>query len=126
MHALIIEDDFLISDLIQDTLRDLGYVTFDLAYGEQQAIEYAGVRCPDLITADGRLMDGSGVGAVQSICEHRAIPVVFITGDESNITRVIPEAVIVEKPFRTAALQEAVGVALTRQFRSKPAEREAT
>lgn len=117
MHALIIEDDFLISELIQDGLADLGYTSFDLAYGEQEAVAYAEARCPDLITADGRLTDGSGVGAVRNICQSRQIAVVFITGDETDIIDAVPDAVIVDKPFRTGDLKEAVGIALTRQIR---------
>lgn len=114
MHALIIEDDFLISELIRDSLTDLGYTTFDLAYGKQEAIVYAKAQCPDLITADGRLTDGSGVSAVREICDRREIPVVFITGDDSDIKRLISDAIIVEKPFRLAELKTAVRLATAR------------
>ncbi|WP_206367678.1 response regulator [Sphingomonas piscis] len=116
MHALIIEDDFLISELIQESLGELGYTSFDVAHREEEAVALAEERCPELITADGRLSDGSGVGAVRSICQNRQIPVVFITGDKSDIVQTVPDAVIVDKPFQSWDLKEAVGVALTRRI----------
>ncbi|QIK78665.1 response regulator [Sphingomonas piscis] len=116
MHALIIEDDWLIADLIQGGLSDLGYTSFDVARNEDEAVSLAEERCPELITADGRLTDGSGVGAVRSICENRQIPVVFITGDQTPIVKIVPDAIIVDKPFRTDDLKEAVGVALTKRI----------
>ncbi|MDP8912983.1 MAG: response regulator, partial [Pseudomonadota bacterium] len=81
MHALIIEDDYLIGQTIQDMLGDLGFARFSFATSESAAIAAAasGEKF-DLITADARLLPGNGVKAVEVICEHRKIPVVFITG----------------------------------------------
>ncbi|QIK78662.1 response regulator [Sphingomonas piscis] len=116
MHALIIEDEFLIADLIQDGLRDLGYQSFDIAESEAAAVKLAAERCPDLVTADDRLTDGSGVEAVRSICENRPIPVVFITGDERHIRDEVLDAIVVQKPFRSADLKDAVGLAITKRI----------
>ncbi|HEX8533819.1 MAG TPA: response regulator [Allosphingosinicella sp.] len=68
MHALIIEDQFLIAALIEEELRELGYSSFDVVDRELSAVAAAERKCPDLITADERLTDGSGVEAVQKIC----------------------------------------------------------
>ena len=68
MHALIIEDQKLFAMLVEDELRELGYTSFDAADTEDAAIEAAGLRRPDLITADQRLASGLGVSASRAIC----------------------------------------------------------
>jgi CheY-like chemotaxis protein len=117
MHALIIGDQFIIASLIEDLLRDLGYRSFEVARSEQAAIEAAENQCPDLITADHRLSAGSGIKAVLEICEKRPIPVVFIVGDSTAVVQALPEAVVVNKPFRDHELTSAVGEALVRARR---------
>jgi CheY-like chemotaxis protein len=106
MHALIIEDQPLIGMLIEDQLRGLGYTSFDVAADEATAIELGSARCPDLITADDRLTQGSGIDAVRTICAHQAIPVVFIVGNPHEVG--IPDAVTLPKPFRAEDLRSAV------------------
>jgi CheY-like chemotaxis protein len=94
--------------LIEDVLREMGYTSFDVAAEQAAAIDLAMIRCPDLITADDRLTQGSGIAAVRHICAHIAIPVVFITGVETGV----PDAVCLVKPFRPAELHEAVETAI--------------
>jgi CheY-like chemotaxis protein len=71
-------------------------------------IEAAAERSPDLITADDRLEAGSGVEAVRRICARQPIPVVFIVGNPSALEAVGPNMVVLEKPFSSAALEQAV------------------
>ena len=81
MHAFIIEDDYLIGQAIQEMLGGVGFTCFSFATSEAAAIAgAAGGEMFDLITADARLLPGDGVKAVEVICAHRKIPVVFITG----------------------------------------------
>ncbi|HST35256.1 MAG TPA: response regulator [Allosphingosinicella sp.] len=112
MHALIIEDNFLIATLIEDILRGLGYTSFDFAEREADAIRAAERRCPDLITADQRLTDGSGVDAVRAICAGRAIPAVFISDYQEDVRRLAPDAILIGKPFNDRMLSEAVARAI--------------
>ncbi len=65
-------------------------------------------KCPDLITVDERLTNGSGVEAIRHICRDRAIPVVFITAVPIEVSLTLPDAVIVEKPFSTRLLSTAI------------------
>ena len=111
-HALIIEDSEIISLMIEDELAELGFTSSAKAASQSQAIQLAEDMCPDLITADDRLSDGSGIAAVRHICRHEAIPVLFITGDPKQIKDAIPDAVILEKPFTHADLADAVRLAL--------------
>lgn len=120
MHALIIEDDVSTVDRIEQSLRAVGYTSFDIAFSGAEARAAAQIRCPDLITADLRLVDGSGVDAVLEICSHMAIPVVFITSRRDEISGLLPDAVIVEKPFGQETLQAALAQAVSAPLFSPP------
>ncbi len=120
MHAFIIEDDYLIAHAIQDMLGDLGFTRFSFATSEAAAIAgAAGGEKFDLITADARLLPGNGVKAVDVICEHRKIPVVFITGYPEELKRGpkvrLSDAPVVSKPIRQHEL-----VAAVRQILANP------
>ena len=108
MHALIIEDQPLIAEMIGVELAQLGYTSFDVVDREEDAVAAAQSRCPDLITADDRLASGTGIAAVEKICADRAIPVLFIVGDVSGLRRTFPGAGTLEKPFTIAALHDKV------------------
>ena len=111
-HVLIIEDRAVIAMMIEQELFEHGYKSAHIANSHKEALRMAHDRCPDLITADDHLADGSGIAAVREICRDRAIPVIFITGDPGRITRSVPDAVIVEKPFTHTELRLAIPVAM--------------
>ena len=119
MHALIIEDEVFIGCLVEDGLRALGFTSCDLAASEEQAIDYAVDHCPDLVTADHRLSGGSGVNAVLNICQSTAIPVVFIVAEASDVSDLIPSAIILRKPFNRDGLKQAVAEALAHPYRNE-------
>lgn len=111
MHALIIEDEPFLAMVIEDYLRPLGYTTFDFATTEAQAVTAARARCPDLITSDVRLPEGSGIAAVEAICSDKPIPVVFITATAQAVRERRRDAIVVRKPIIVAELVEAVASA---------------
>src|SRR4051794_12840123 len=108
MHALIIEDEFLIAQLIEDRLRELGFTSFAVAMNEAEAVAAASERCPDLITSDVQLSPGCGINAVQRICDAKPIPVLYITGTAWQVRDRCPWAVVIQKPFGMADLREGV------------------
>lgn len=108
MHALIIEDEFLTAQLIEDRLGELGFTTFAFAMDEEEAVASALERCPDLITSDVELLSGCGIDAVRRICVERPIPVLYITGSSSTVRERCPGAVIIQKPFGMADLDQGV------------------
>ena len=108
MHALIIEDEFFIAELIEDRLRELGFTSFAFAMNEAEAVAAASDRCPDLITSDVQLSPGCGIDAVQRICDEKTIPVLYITGTTSAVRDRCPWAVVIQKPFGMADLREGV------------------
>ena len=95
MRALIVEDSSLVALVIEDTLRDLGYMSFAFATSCDDAIVSAEVRFPDLITADVRLAPGNGVEAVRTICSKQPIPVVYVIATGWEVWEQNPDAFIV-------------------------------
>lgn len=108
MHALIIEDESLIAMAIEDALRDCGYLSFDFAVSNEEAIAAAALNCPDLITADVELRPGCGITTVQSICSDRPIPVLFITGTPGEVRMRMPGHALIEKPFEADHILKAI------------------
>lgn len=113
-HALIIEDEFLLAFTVEEALSQLGYATFEIATTMTEAITAAEKRCPDLIVADHRIMDGTGTEAVMTICSEQVIPVVFVTGSEPEVRAHLPDAVVVPKPLSLPELETAVKTARER------------
>jgi len=106
-HALIIEDEMLIALEIEHLLRDIGYVSFDWADEPAVALACARKRRPDLITADLRIIRGTGIEAVAAItAELGAIPVVFVTAN-TDLLEIGTLAHVVGKPIRAQQLYHA-------------------
>lgn len=108
MHALIIEDEYLISKLIEDQLTYLGYDSFAFAMDEDEAVAQALARCPDMITADVQLRRGCGIDAVQRICAEKPAPVLYITGMAVRVRERCPWAAVIQKPFGMTDLRAGV------------------
>ena len=108
MHALIIEDDYLIGQALRDMLEGLGFTKFSFARSEDVAVLGANQPDIDLITADVRLLPGDGVKAVEAICARRHLPVLFITGYREELEERKPGAVVIQKPVKQEELAAAV------------------
>jgi len=105
-HALIIEDEILIAMEVEALLTEQGFATFDIAESPQDALDCALRHPPDLITADYRIVGGTGVEAVTAILARLGpIPVVYVTGNADQLgarTRAV-----VDKPISPHRLAEA-------------------
>ena len=119
-RALIIEDNLVIAFSIQAAIRELGYSACEIATSVEESITAARSQCPDLIVADHRIVGGTGTEAVLEICSDKAIPVVFVSASGPEIQELLPEGVIVDKPFTISVLEEAIGQAVERPFRNSP------
>jgi two-component system, response regulator PdtaR len=108
VHALIIEDDYLIGQALRDMLEGLGFTKFSFARSEDVAVVGANQPDIDLITADVRLLPGDGVKAVEAICARRHLPVLFITGYREELEERKPGAVVIQKPVKQEELAAAV------------------
>ncbi len=112
MHALIIEDESLIAMSIEQILSDCGFTSFDVASSSEEAIRAAEVRRPALITADGQLNPGSGIDAVNAICDRAPVPVIFITATPTEVERRMPHHPLIVKPFTSGTVIEAVNLVM--------------
>ena len=114
-HALIIEDEYLIALEVEALLTEQGFETFDIADSPQMALACALTRTPDLITADYRIIAGTGVEAVAAI-EARLgpIPVVFVSGNLEQVRMDAPASPygMVDKPISAGLLAKACAQAI--------------
>lgn len=108
MHALIIEPQVLVSMMLEEELRDLGFTSFNAAYSQNRAIESAQRTSPDLIVASLRLSSGNGVDAVRAICADRAIPTVFTVSNPEEAQPLVGTSSVVIKPISKKELRAAV------------------
>ena len=111
-HALIIEDEFLLAFTVEEALSQLGYASFEIATSMSEAVAAAERKCPDLIVADHRILDGTGTEAVMTICSDKVIPVVFVTSSGTEVREHLPDALVVPKPLTLPELEAAVKAAV--------------
>lgn len=106
-HVLIIEDEPVIALELETLLGDLGFRSFDVADCPSDALACARAHRPDLITADYRILAGTGVEAVALI--HAAlgeVPVVYVTGNPDQLPS-HQRLAVVDKPISVQALTAA-------------------
>ncbi|MCI3130777.1 response regulator [Phenylobacterium aquaticum] len=98
-HALVVEDEMIIALEVEILLRDLGLASVDFASSTAEALERAIGRRPDLITADIRIVGGTGIDAIQSIVRQLGtIPHFYVTGN-LDMLRDVAAPAVVEKPI---------------------------
>jgi CheY-like chemotaxis protein len=106
-HALIIEDEMLIALEVESLLRDFGFDSCDIVDNPADAVRCALAHRPDLVTADVRIMGGTGIDAMAAItAELGPIPHVYVTGNPDMIAGQTT-APIVDKPLSRRALAAA-------------------
>ena len=106
-HALIIEDEILIAIEVESLLEGLGFETFDIADNPAEAVACARARRPDLITADVRIIGGTGIEAVNTIeGDLGPIPHIYVTGNVDMLKTEAP-AEVIDKPIMPAKLAAA-------------------
>jgi len=102
-HALIIEDLPVIAISIQVELADLGF-SAAIAATEAEAVMLAEERCPDLIIADVRLEEGSGIDGAAHLSKST-------NRRDFHDRRFGTSGGCLSKPFSTSALISKVGTA---------------
>ncbi|WP_293902194.1 response regulator [Phenylobacterium sp.] len=113
-HVLIIEDEPVIALELELLLGDLGFRSFDIADCPLDALACARAHRPALITADYRILSGTGVEAVALItAEMGEVPVVYVTGNPDLLPALGGNAVV-DKPISPTALAAACARASSR------------
>ncbi len=113
LSILIVEDEAIIGMLLSEVVEGMGHAVIGVAGTEGAAIALAEEYSPDLLIVDAGLTSGNGVSAVDTITATRFVPHIFTTGDALKVRLLKPDAIILEKPFNEAELEEAIASALS-------------
>lgn len=110
-HALIIDDNMIVSRAIQSCLESLGFNSFDHTWTEEQAIAAADRRVPDLIVIGDEVETGSALSAAKRISCDLGAPVLMVTGDPARARKRLAGAATFQGPFLLNQIDEAVELA---------------
>ncbi len=106
-HALIIEDEILIALEVESLLHDFGFASCDIVDNTEDALRSALAHRPDLVTADLRILGGTGIDAVVAITNQLGpVPHIYVTGNPDLLAGQTA-APVVDKPLTRRALAEA-------------------
>jgi PAS domain S-box-containing protein len=114
--VLVVDDDQDVRHFIAAGLDEYGHEVIEAADGVEGIEKFAASR-PDLVIIDYIMPGLSGAEVAAHIVATRPDqPILFVSGynETDAIRRVAPDACILAKPFRAAALEEAVRAALAR------------
>jgi CheY-like chemotaxis protein len=90
MNILIVEDELLLSLVIEQMIIRLGHNVLDKVSTGEEAVEKALMLKPDLILMDVRLAGKiDGIEAMEQISTLADIPVIYVSGntDKANFER---------------------------------------
>ena len=127
-RVLIVEDDVLLSTVVEDALTYEGYAVVGTARSAEEAISMAVAHGPDLVLMDVRLLGNSdGIAAAEEILERTGIRCLIATGQTDARTK--ERAALVQplgwlpKPYGDQEMVQAVADALRRKSTSRACHR---
>lgn len=86
LRALVVDDDFLMTELIAMLLRDCGFVQIDIADGGHAALEHLSRRTADLLICDLNMPGMDGVQLMSRIAALDQRPaIILVSGEHSRI-----------------------------------------
>jgi CheY-like chemotaxis protein/DNA-directed RNA polymerase specialized sigma24 family protein len=107
--VLIIEDEVLIARELQDIVTGLGLEVAGMARNRAEALHIAGRSKPQIILADYKLKDDTGVDVVKAIRQTIDASVIYVTAHpEAVAAQGEMRDLIISKPFSVRAVQCAV------------------
>jgi len=112
LRILVLEDDAMIGMLLGAMLEEMGHTVCAIVAEETDAVSAAALHRPDLMIVDARLGIGSGLAAMDEILRAGFVPHFFISGNIAKVTAVLPDSVVLEKPFRELQLTRTIELAL--------------
>jgi len=112
LSVLVVEDESIVSMMVENMLTDLGCADVWYASGVSEALEILAERAPDAAVLDVNLA-GEQVYPVARRLAAEAIPFIFATGyGASGIEREWGARPVIQKPFHSDALASALATAL--------------
>ncbi|MDB5713600.1 MAG: histidine kinase [Sphingomonadales bacterium] len=113
-HVLIIEDEWLIAELIRHHLETLGATSIDYAMTQTEPVALAIAHKPEVITSGVKLIEGTRPLAVRAIHEEVGpIPIIYITATPDDCSSCEHSIATLSKPVTYGALADAIAIART-------------
>ncbi len=117
-RVLIVDDDFLVIQMIRSTLRKMGYTVVGEAETGRLGVEMTEALQPDVVIMDIEMPDMGGIEATRLITETCPTPVVVLTAYESSeLVAQVSEAgagAYLLKPPKARELGRAITIAMAR------------
>lgn len=115
-QVLIVEDDMIISMVLERMIRKLDLLVSDTVITGREAIDKTLEKNPDLILMDIQLKDNiDGISAMQEIRMKSDVPVIYITGNSDQYNRKRAEETnfidYLVKPIQMKELQDSIAKA---------------
>lgn len=107
-RILVVEDEPLISMLMQDWLQELGYEVAGPARTKQAAFDYLNNGRLDAAILDIHLKDGETYGLAGAL-QEQGVPVAFASGDGGPSAPGFESHPVLRKPFDFAAMKTVLG-----------------
>ncbi|MEL7832381.1 response regulator [Fodinibius sp. Rm-B-1B1-1] len=119
--VLIVEDDMIISMVLERMIKKLGHQVVKKVIAGQDAIDSFFELEPDLILMDIQLKDDvDGITAMQKIREESDVNVIYITGnsDQYNLERAEKTNFVdyLVKPIQMSHLKKSINKAFSEQL----------
>lgn len=115
VRVLIVEDEFIVAMMIEDTLKALGCEIVSSASRVAQAREIASTADIDVAVLDVNLA-GAPVFAVAEVLRERRIPFLFSTGyGAGSVPDAFSDCEVMDKPFSDRDLRQKLALALRRE-----------
>lgn len=111
-RVLVVEDEALISMLIEDMLADIGCKCVDVAPSVEAALDSLAKSQPHFAMLDINL-NGRRSFPVADVLKSRDIPFVFLSGyGASGLEQPHADARVLQKPFQIGDIETCLGDAL--------------
>lgn len=110
-HALIIEDNLIVSSAIEQQLRAIGFDSVDTAWTESQALDLLERHHPDLVVVGDDVAEGSSLATARQVSAMADVPILLATADSYRATQALPADTTMQGPFRLDRIAEAVAMA---------------
>jgi CheY-like chemotaxis protein len=115
LKVLVVEDEALVSMLVEDMLTDLGCLIVGPAAEIEEALRLAGSADIDAALLDVNL-GGRPIFPVADALKARGVPFAFASGyGEAGLTEDHKGATVLQKPFREADLRRVLESLVSRQ-----------
>jgi DNA-binding response OmpR family regulator len=125
-RILVVEDDFILSIMMQDALSNAGFDVVGIARNAEQANVLASQQLPNLAVMDIRLANGDdGIDTAITLLQRFDLRCIFVTAQSDSETRTRANAAHplgwLAKPFRPNSMVGAVVGALEVARKKAPA-----